>query len=60
MGNFSETKTIVSPDGKTVTTVKISSESTGDTSRTFTSVTTTTTTTTTATGKEEKKNGFAQ
>ena len=54
---FSQTKTVVSPDGKTVTTMTVcgSSETTGNSktvSTTFSASTTTSTTTTTITKKD--------
>lgn len=56
---FSETKTAVSPDGKTVTTMTVSgscetTENSSTVSTTFTASTTTTSTTTTITRNGEK------
>lgn len=45
---FSETKTIISDDGKTVTTVTVSGSSSGDTSASSSTVTTSVTTTVTS------------
>lgn len=57
---FSETKTVVSPDGKTITTMTVSGssetmENSSTVSTTFTASTTTTSTTTTTTVKNREK-----
>jgi hypothetical protein len=48
---FCETKTIISPDGKTVTTINVCGSSTGEASTTSSSITTSVTTTISTDGK---------
>lgn len=51
---FSETKTIISDDGKTITTVTVSGSSSGNTSTSSSTVTTSVTTTVTSGGNSTK------